>query len=117
MPRGQPTLTGKATATRARQTRSSKDPNAYVIRLCKGNPNLLVPHFLIHSYLYYVMDSPIVTDATFDFMVKELGLRWEEVSHPHKTLIDRDMLKTGFYLEYPGIVAGAARSMAERFSC
>jgi hypothetical protein len=88
----------------------------YVLGLVTKNPNLLVPHFLIHSYLYYVADAPIIEDATFDVLVKRLGEEWEAVEHPHKHLIDRDLLKTGFYLEYPGIVRGAAEWLLVEFA-
>lgn len=78
--------------------------------LIRANPNLLVPHFLLHSWLYYVADTPAIQDATFDVIVKELGERWEDIEHPHKHLIDPALLKSGFYLQYPPIVEGAARA-------
>lgn len=79
--------------------------------LCTVNPNLLVPHFLMHSYLYYEMDRPIISDATFDWMVDQLATKWAEVGHWHKELIDPSLLKTGYYLAYPERVKWAANQM------
>lgn len=76
---------------------------------------MLVPHFLIHSWLYYVADTPVIGDATFDALVQMLGDQWDAVEHRHKVLIDRSLLKSGFYLAYPRIVEGAARSFASLF--
>lgn len=83
----------------------------YCLGLVRAKPGLLVPHFLIHSYLYYVEDSPVITDAAFDEIVRLLDAQWDTVEHQHKALIERSMLKTGFYLEYPPIVPGAAASL------
>jgi len=33
------------------------------------------------------------------------------LEHPHKALIDRELLKTGFYLEYPTSTINAARKL------
>lgn len=88
----------------------------YVLGLIGKNRNLLVPHFLIHSYLYYVADSPIIEDATFDIIVKRLGEEWDLVEHHHKSLIDRELLKTGYYLHYPKIVKDAATLLWQQFA-
>lgn len=91
-------------------------PDEYVRGLCAKVPNLLIPHFLIHSWLYYVADQPIISDSTFDWIVSELDARWDTVDHPHKGLIDRGVLKSGFYLEYPTIVEHSAGALSRLFS-
>ena len=58
----------------------------------------------------------MIQDATFDVIVSELGNRWDTIEHPHKHLIDPSLLKTGFYLQYPPIVAGAARAFLMEFA-
>lgn len=83
----------------------------YVLDLIKKNQNMSIPHFLIHSFLYYEMDSPIIMDSTFDKIVECLSKNWETIKHPHKDLIDRDMIKSGFYLKYPEIVKNSALSL------
>ncbi len=98
----------------ARTRKEGQAADAYVLALCKANPNLLVPHWLIASFMYYVEDNPILADATFDAIVRDLGDQWDMVEHRHKHLIDRGMLKSGFYLQpedYPGIVKGAASAL------
>lgn len=90
------------------------NPDSYVLGLVGRNVNLLVPHFLIHSWLYYVADHPIIQDATFDHLVVQLEANWDRIEHPHKALIDRSLLKSGFYLSYPTIVEGAARALMRR---
>ena len=32
------------------------------IQIYDENPNMLIPYYLMHSYLYYVEDNPIVSD-------------------------------------------------------
>lgn len=93
----------------------TESPDAYVLSLVSAHPNLLIPHFLIHSYLYYVCDWPIISDATFDTLVAQLQVKWESLEHPHKHLLDVSLLKTGYYLRYPRRTASAALSLAERF--
>lgn len=88
------------------------NPDSYVLGLVGRKPGLLVPHFLIHSWLYYVADHPLIQDATFDHLVKLLDEKWDRIEHPHKALIDRSLLKSGFYLAYPSIVEPAARALA-----
>lgn len=41
-----------------------------------------------------------------------LETHWETIEHPHKHLIDKDFLKSGYHLEYPEIVARSAVSLA-----
>lgn len=102
-------------------TKSGKRRNAdeYCKRLIEQNPNLLIPHYLIHSYLYYVHDKAIITDAYYDELCKELDRRWDTVVHFHKHLVDREALVagTGFYLQfsYPERVKWAAAHLASQY--
>lgn len=82
--------------------------DAEVLEMVRSNPNLLVPHFIIHSYLYYVVGTPVINDSTFDAIVLGLEQNWDRITHRHKDRIDRSMLKTGYYLQYPEIAKGAA---------
>lgn len=45
---------------------------------------------------------------------QKLDARWDALRHPHKALIDRSLLKTGFYLAYPPIVEPAARTLCAK---
>ena len=81
--------------------------------LIESHPNLLVAYFLIASYLYYVHDVSIISDALYDEICETLYAHWDDVEHPHKKLIDREALKagTGYYIahdQYPGMTRAAA---------
>jgi len=79
------------------------------------NPNMLVPYYLMHSYLYYKEDSPIISDGEYDSICKRLHSEWDNVEHFHKHLIDKEMLiaGTGYTLEYPNRVIDAAKLLKE----
>lgn len=82
-----------------------KDPG-YVDFL---EPELLVPHYLIHCYLYYHVCRAIIEDHVFDALQARLAEEWDEVDHQHKHLIDRDGLKSGgHYIQHPLRVRQAA---------
>lgn len=85
--------------------------DGYVSGIITANPNMLIPHYLMHSYLYYVMDDPVVSDAMFDTICKSLLAELDGLTHVHKHLVDRDLLVagSGFNVQFPGMVAGAAR--------
>jgi hypothetical protein len=67
--------------------------------------------YLLSSYLYYVEGRSVLTDSEFDALCKELLDRWDEVDHRHKHLTSREDLEagTGYAIQYPSIVIGAAR--------
>lgn len=66
----------------------------------RDNPNLAVPYYLIFSYLYYCKDISAVHDSIYDAICFLLYNKWNEVSHWHKFLIDREALRegTGYYI-------------------
>ena len=97
-----------------RKTKKPRDLSDYCLKIVRERPNALVAHYLIHCYLYYVQDVTVVTDAAFDEMVSMLYSKWDSITHPHKHLLDREFLKSGFHIakeSYPGIVKGAAASL------
>ena len=72
-----------------------------------------VSKYLIHSYLYYICNRPVISDAEFDKICKDLLKDWDNVSHMHKHLVTREDLEagTGFaikYHDYPEIVKSCA---------
>lgn len=96
------------------RTKKTKDLSDYCLKLVRECPNLLVPHYLIHCYLYYVMDSPVISDEAFDEIARSLSDGWDSIDHPHKHLLDRDFLKSGFHIprdHYPPITRGSAGSL------
>lgn len=88
---------------------------AAVEKLVKDNPNMLVPWYLILSYLYYRADISLVPDSVYDSICEELGWVLPKLTHRHKRLVDADALLagTGFQIRrYPEIVSGAATALA-----
>ena len=72
------------------------------------NLNMLVPLYLILSYAYYVEDNPLVSDAYYDSMAKQLYKEYDNVNHMHKHLISKDALAAGSFIGiYPNIINGA----------
>ena len=72
---------------------------------------LLVARYLVHSYLYYIRDRPIMEDKTFDAICRRLYREFDSVEHQHGYLLDRDALQAGtaYHLkseDYPLIVRG-----------
>ena len=59
------------------------------------NPNMLVPHFLMHSYLYYEQSESVISDSLFDTICRRLDAEWDKIEHMHKHLITREHLSSG----------------------
>jgi len=83
----------------------------YVKALCGGKPNLLIPHYLIACFMYYVEDAPVLSDEAFDELVSMIAERWDGLQHRHKGLLDPSLLKSGFHITYPSIVPHAAAAL------
>lgn len=79
------------------------------------NPNMLVPYYLMHSYLYYVVGDTIIEDGEYDRICHMLYNQWEDVEHFHKHLCHKDSLTagTGYHLKYPERVKRAAIKLLE----
>jgi len=56
---------------------------------------LLVPHYLIHCYLYYELGVSLVPDQSFDLLAQRLHGEWDAAKHRHQKLIDRSALSSG----------------------
>jgi hypothetical protein len=82
--------------------------------LIDGNPNLLVPWYLLASYAYYQQDDPILTDSFFDRMAKKLLKDWDTIEHVHKGYLNQDMLEAGTYSgDYPPQVEGGLNQLRD----
>jgi NAD-dependent DNA ligase len=82
----------------------------------RTNPNMLVPYYLMHSYLYYVMNEPIIEDTEYDEICRELKEKWNSVEHYHKHLIDKQSLGagTGYDIKYNNRIAQAAMELLKK---
>lgn len=77
-------------------------------------PNLLVPHYLIHSFLYYRCDVSLISDHLYDEICQRLYKEWADIEHIHKYMVTRHMLTagTGYHLKYTARVKRGAIAMA-----
>lgn len=66
------------------------------------NVNMAVPWFLSTSYAYYKEAETLISDEYFDRICKLIDEHWDNITHPHKYLINRDSLSagTGFDIEF-----------------
>lgn len=83
----------------------------------RKSKNLMVPWYLMSSYLYYCKDISLLSDGLYDKLCADMIEAWPEITHRHKHLIDLEALKagTGFQLredDYPQIVKCAAARLA-----
>jgi len=75
---------------------------------------LLIPHYLIHSYLYYRLDVNLLEDSEYDQLARRIFNEWDNLTHRHKFLIHKDaLLSGGSYITFPSVVAGTAKMFAE----
>jgi hypothetical protein len=84
--------------------------------ICDDSINMYVPWYLMAAYAYYVEDDPILEDSTFDKLAKRMLELWDEIEHPHKKYLNKDMLEAGTFVgEYPTRVKGALDSVRESY--
>jgi hypothetical protein len=79
-------------------------------------PHQLIPYFLMASWLYYHKGETLMSDGDYDQLCSRLADEWALISHPHKSLIDRNCLVAGtaYYIkeqDYPLIVKSTALSL------
>ena len=82
----------------------------------KPDVNRLLSEFLMCSYLYYNNYPKLpLSDDKFNSICKVLLKNWDAVTHPHKHLCDKEMLRaeTGYSIDFPLMVQGAAISWIE----
>jgi len=104
----------RASSPKAAKAAKPKDLSAYCLKLVRRSPHVAVPHYLIHCFLYYKLGTSVISDAAFDEIVSILSSNWDRIEHPHKALLDREFLKSGYHLsDYPKIAVGAAFSLLE----
>lgn len=74
--------------------------------------DLLIPHYLCHSCIYYHLDTNLITDSAYDELARRLYDAWDDVSHPDKHLIEKEgLLSGGNYIKFTNRIIGAARHM------
>ena len=86
--------------------------DTHAAEIFEKNVNMMVPYYLMASYAYYKEDDPIFTDAFYDTLAKNMLAQWDNITHYHKAVINKDALAAGSFLgEYPSIIEGALKSL------
>ena len=68
--------------------------------------------YLIHCYLYYELDTPIIYDYDFDKLCQDLLEKWDSINHSYKDFVSQDDLKagTGYSIQrYPRAIVEEAK--------
>lgn len=68
--------------------------------------------YLIHCYLYYELDTPIIYDYDFDKLCQDILNKWDSINHSYKDFVSQDDLKagTGYSIQrYPRAIVEEAK--------
>ena len=79
-------------------------------RIWETNSNMLIPYYLMFSYLYYEKNISLIDDAEFDGMCKTLLDKLDTLTHMHKHLIKKESLTagTGYDIKYTNLIKDSA---------
>ena len=82
-------------------------------RIWDTNPNMLVPYYLMFSYLYYEKNVSLIDDGEFDQMCKTLLEKYDDIEHFNKDLVNKENLKagTGYDIKYTNRIKHAAMTL------
>ena len=82
-------------------------------RIWDKNPNMLIPYYLMFSYLYYEKDIVLIDDGEFDQMCKNLYDKYDDLEHMHKNLVSKSDLTagTGYGIKYTNIIKESAMKL------
>ena len=75
--------------------------------VCELEPNKAVSLFMIHSYIYYVLGTAVISDLEWDNLCLYLSENIDKSNHMHKRFITGDSLNSGSgfgITKYPTIV-------------
>lgn len=74
-----------------------------------------ISFWLMSCFAYYKLQKPFLLDEQFDFLSHLVKECLAETEHPHKHLIDKEFLTTGYYIkEYPLRIQQAAINYLHR---
>ena len=84
-------------------------------RIWDKNPNMLIPYYLMFSYLYYEKDINLITDNEFDTLCKTLLDKLDGLTHMHKHLVKKESLTagTGYDIVYTEMIKNSAMKLSE----
>ena len=85
------------------------------MRVWEINPNMLVPYYLMLSYLYYEKNISLIEDTEFDNLCQTLLEKYDSVEHMHKHLVSKESLTagTGYDIVYTNMIKNSAMQLKE----
>ena len=85
------------------------------MRVWEKNPNMLVPYYLMLSYLYYKKNISLIEDTEFDNLCQTLLEKYDSVEHMHKHLVSKESLTagTGYDIVYTNMIKNSAMQLKE----
>ena len=85
------------------------------MRVWEKNPNMLIPYYLMFSYLYYEKDISLIEDTEFDKLCRTLLEKYDSVEHMHKHLVSKESLTagTGYDIVYTNMIKDSAMKLKE----
>tara|TARA_Y100000996_G_C22244191_1_gene529007 strand:+ start:209 stop:475 length:267 start_codon:yes stop_codon:yes gene_type:complete len=85
------------------------------MRVWEENENMLIPYYLMLSYLYYEQNVSLIDDAEFDKLCKTLLEKLDNLNHMHKHLVSKESLTagTGYDIKYTNLIKDSAIKLKE----
>ena len=85
------------------------------MRVWEKNPNMLVPYYLMLSYLYYEKNISLIEDTEFDNLCQTLLEKYDSVEHMRKHLVSKESLTagTGYDIVYTNMIKNSAMQLKE----
>ena len=76
---------------------------------------MLIPDYLMFSYLYYEKNISLIEDGEFDDMCKTLLEKLDSLTHMHKHLVKKESLTagTGYDIKYTNLIKDSALKLKE----
>ena len=85
------------------------------MRVWEENENMLIPYYLMLSYLYNEQNVSLIDDAEFDKLCKTLLEKLDNLNHMHKHLVSKESLTagTGYDIKYTNLIKDSAIKLKE----
>ena len=85
------------------------------MRVWEENENMLIPYYLMLSYLYYEQNVSLIDDAEFYKLCKTLLEKLDNLNHMHKHLVSKESLTagTGYDIKYTNLIKDSAIKLKE----
>ena len=76
---------------------------------------MLIPYYLMFSYLYYEKNISLIDDTEYDSLCKTLLEKFDNLKHFHKHLVKKESLTagTGYDIKYTNLIKDSALKLKE----